>query len=71
MRPHRGRALERRPRPSLPADAVHQPDRFRVVLAIFGGVDLIGSTPEQFHAHKRAEIQRFERAVTAAGIKPE
>jgi tripartite-type tricarboxylate transporter receptor subunit TctC len=35
------------------------------------GVDLIGSTPEQFRAHMRAEIQRFERAVAAAGIKPE
>lgn len=35
------------------------------------GVDLVGSTPEQFHAHIRAEIQRFERAVAAAGIKPQ
>ena len=34
------------------------------------GVDVVGSTPEQFRAHVRAEIQRFERAVTAAGIKP-
>jgi tripartite-type tricarboxylate transporter receptor subunit TctC len=35
------------------------------------GVDLVGSTPEQFHAHIRAEIQRFERAVAAAGIQPQ
>lgn len=35
------------------------------------GVDLVGSTPEQFSAHIRAEIQRFERAVAAAGIKPQ
>ena len=32
-------------------------------------VDLVGSTPEQFRAHLVAEIQRFERAVKAAGIK--
>jgi tripartite-type tricarboxylate transporter receptor subunit TctC len=35
------------------------------------GVDVVGSTPEQFRVHVRAEIQRFERAVAAAGIKPQ
>ena len=32
-------------------------------------VELVGSTPEQFRAHLVADIQRFERAVKAAGIK--
>ena len=32
-------------------------------------VDLVGSTPEQFRAHLAADIQRFERAVKAAGIR--
>ena len=35
------------------------------------GVDLVGSTPDQFRAHVGAEIQRFERAIKAAGIKLE
>jgi tripartite-type tricarboxylate transporter receptor subunit TctC len=35
------------------------------------GVDLVGSTPDQFRAHLVSEIQRFERAIKAAGIKLE
>ena len=31
-------------------------------------VDLVGSTSEQFRAHIDAEIQRYQRAITAAGI---
>jgi tripartite-type tricarboxylate transporter receptor subunit TctC len=34
-------------------------------------IDLVGSTPEHFRAHLVADIQRFERAVKAAGIKLE
>jgi len=33
------------------------------------GVDLVGSSPDQFRAHLTAEIQRFDRAIKAAGIK--
>jgi tripartite-type tricarboxylate transporter receptor subunit TctC len=35
------------------------------------GVDLVGSTSEQFRAHLVAEIERYRRAITAAGIKLE
>jgi len=35
------------------------------------GVDLVGSPSEQFRAHLAAEIQRFDRAIKAAGIKLE
>jgi tripartite-type tricarboxylate transporter receptor subunit TctC len=34
-------------------------------------VDLVGSTSEQFRAHVAAEIQRYQRAIAAAGIKLE
>jgi type VI protein secretion system component VasF len=34
-------------------------------------VDLVGSTPDQFRAHLVSEIERFERAIKAAGIKLE
>jgi tripartite-type tricarboxylate transporter receptor subunit TctC len=34
-------------------------------------VDLVGSTSEQFRAHVTAEIRRYQRAITAAGIKLE
>ncbi len=33
------------------------------------GVDLVGSTPDQFRNHIDAEIKRFKVAITAAGIK--
>jgi tripartite-type tricarboxylate transporter receptor subunit TctC len=35
------------------------------------GVEPIGSTSEDFRAHIRSEIQKWQRVVTAAGIKPE
>ena len=35
------------------------------------GVDLVGSPSDQFRAHLAAEIQRFDRAIKAAGIKLE
>lgn len=35
------------------------------------GVDLVGSTSEQFRAHLSTEIQRYERAIAAAGVKLE
>jgi tripartite-type tricarboxylate transporter receptor subunit TctC len=35
------------------------------------GIDLVGSTPEEFRAHVGAEIKRLGVAITAAGIKLE
>jgi len=32
-------------------------------------VELVGSTPDEFHAHVTAEIKRFERIAKATGIK--
>ena len=34
-------------------------------------VELIGSTPAEFQKHINAEIRKWERVVTAAGIRPE
>jgi tripartite-type tricarboxylate transporter receptor subunit TctC len=33
------------------------------------GAEIIGGTPEQFHAYLKAEIAKFEKLVRAAGIK--
>lgn len=35
------------------------------------GVDLVGSSPDAFRKHVTAEIQRYERAIRAAGIRLE
>ena len=32
-------------------------------------VELVGSTPDEFHAHVSAEIKRFERLAKATGVK--
>lgn len=34
-------------------------------------VEIIGSTPDEFRAHITNEIKRLERAVKAAGLKPD
>ena len=34
------------------------------------GIEPVGSTPEQFAAHIRAERVKWEKVVKAAGIKP-
>ena len=33
------------------------------------GADIIASTPEQFHAYLKAEVEKFGKLVKAAGIK--
>ncbi len=35
------------------------------------GLDVVGSTPDEFAAHIKAEIARWGKVVKAAGIKPE
>ncbi|MFN7088039.1 MAG: tripartite tricarboxylate transporter substrate-binding protein, partial [Burkholderiales bacterium] len=33
------------------------------------GAQIIGGTPEQFHAYLKAEVEKFGKLVKAAGIK--
>ena len=33
------------------------------------GAEIIGSTPEQYHAYLKSELAKFEKLVKAAGIK--
>ncbi len=35
------------------------------------GLDIIGSTPEEAHAHLREEVARWARVVEAANIRPD
>jgi tripartite-type tricarboxylate transporter receptor subunit TctC len=51
------------------AAAVHKPDMHNSYTA--KGVNLVGSTPEQFTEHVAAEITRWRTVIAAAGLKPE
>ena len=35
------------------------------------GLEIIGSSPEQFAAHLKAEIARWSKVVKAAGVRPD
>jgi tripartite-type tricarboxylate transporter receptor subunit TctC len=48
-------------------EAVRAPDLVERFLK--DGVELIGSTPPEFQKHIQAEVRKWERVVTAAGIK--
>ncbi len=50
-------------------EALRSPDLVERFLK--DGVELIGSTPAEFQQHIHAEVRKWERVVTAAGIKLE
>jgi len=50
-------------------DALNAPDVRAKFTAL--SLDVVGSTPQEFDAHLRAELEKWGKVVKAAGIKPE
>ncbi len=50
-------------------DAVNTPDMRSRLSAL--SVEIVASTPQEFDAHLKAELEKWGRVVKAAGIKPE
>ena len=49
--------------------ALRSPDMRSRMSAL--SLDIVGSTPQEFDKHLRAELEKWGKVVKAAGIKPE